>query len=64
VGFAYHEVVYDDKGLVCDYRFLEANEEFGRPHRLKPSEIIGKTVTEVIPGIANDKLDWIGIYGS
>lgn len=63
LGFAYHEVVYDDKGLVCDYRFLEANEEFGRLTGLKPSEIIGKTVTEVIPGIANDKLDWIGIYG-
>lgn len=27
-GYAYHEVVKDDKGKVCDYRFLEVNKTF------------------------------------
>jgi hypothetical protein len=30
---------------------------------LKRAQIIGKRVTEVLPGIEKDSADWIGIYG-
>jgi PAS domain S-box-containing protein len=63
MGYAYHEVVLDDSGKVYDYRFVEANAEFGRLTGLDPQAIIGKTVREVLPGVERDAVDWIGKYG-
>lgn len=63
LGYAYHEVVLDDSGKVCDYRFLDANAEFGKLTGLDYRAIIGKTVREVLPGTEHDPEDWIGKYG-
>jgi PAS domain S-box-containing protein len=62
-GFAYHRIVLDSAGKPCDYVFLEANEAFQRLTGLKTKNIIGKRVTEVIPGISSDPTDWIGRCG-
>jgi len=29
-GFALHELIYNEQGRPCDYRFLEVNPSFGR----------------------------------
>ena len=63
-GFAYHEVLVNDDNKPIDYRYIEANSQFEKLTGLKVSDIIGKTVTEVIPGIENDAADWIGKYGN
>jgi len=63
-AFAYSEVVVNDDNKPIDYRFIEANSQFEKLTGLKVSEIIGKTVTEVLPGIENDPADWIGRYGN
>ena len=63
-GFAYHEVLTNDDNIPIDYRYLEANNQFETFVGLKVSDIIGKTVTEVLPGIENDKADWIGKFGN
>jgi len=63
-GFAYHEVLTNDDNIPIDYRYLEANSQFETFVGLKVSDIIGKTVTEVLPGIKNDKADWIGKFGN
>ncbi|RJQ49067.1 MAG: PAS domain S-box protein [Nitrospiraceae bacterium] len=62
-GFAYHKIVLDDRGKPCDYIFLEINESFERLTGLKGKDIIGKKVTEALPGIEKDSTDWIGKYG-
>lgn len=63
-GFAYHEVVFDeDREQPVDYVFLEVNDAFERLTGLKRENLIGKRVTEVIPGIRKDSADWIGKYG-
>lgn len=62
-GFAYHRIVLDRTGKPCDYVFLEVNNSFERLTGLKGKDIIGKRVTEVLPGIENDPDDWIGKYG-
>jgi PAS domain S-box-containing protein len=59
-GFALHEIVCDDKGRPCDYRFLEVNPAFERVTGLKRNSLIGRTVKEVIPGIESR---WIEAYG-
>ncbi len=62
-GFAHHQIVTDTEGRAVDYIFLEANQAFEDMTGLKVKDIIGKKVTEVIPGIKDDPADWIGRYG-
>jgi PAS domain S-box-containing protein len=63
LGFAYHEIIVDDKGDPIDYRYIDANDVFEKFTGLSPNHIIGKTVTEVLPGIETDPADWIRIFG-
>ncbi|MCK4384147.1 MAG: PAS domain S-box protein, partial [Candidatus Lokiarchaeota archaeon] len=63
-AFAYHEVIVDDNNKPINYRYIEANSQFEKMTGLKISNLIGKTVTEVLPGIENDPADWIGRFGN
>ncbi len=62
-AFAYHQVVTDNEGTPVDFIFLEINEAFEKMTGLKRGEVIGKKVTEVLPGIEKSGFDWIGVYG-
>ena len=62
-GFALHEIILNKKGVPVDYKFLEVNSAFEHLTGLKSKNIIGKKVTEVMPGIEKDPADWIGKYG-
>jgi PAS domain S-box-containing protein len=57
-GFAFHEIILDDRGRPCDYRFIETNPAFEKITGL--SGVKGKTVLEVIPSI---EPYWIKTYG-
>lgn len=59
-GFALHEIICDDNGSPCDYRFLEINPAFERQTGLKREQVIGKTVSEIMPTI---EPYWIELYG-
>ncbi len=59
-GFALHEIITDKSGQPVDYRFIEVNPAFEKQTGLKASEIKGRTVREVLPGIEQK---WIDIYG-
>ncbi|MFH0993785.1 MAG: hypothetical protein V1761_05510, partial [bacterium] len=63
IGYAYHKILCDDRGIPCDYEFIDVNSTFEAITGLKGKDIIGKRVTEVIPGIKSDTFNWIGIYG-
>jgi PAS domain S-box-containing protein len=62
-GFAYHKILFNDEGKPIDYVYLEVNDAFENLTGLKKRNVIGKRVTEVLPGIEKDPVDWIGIYG-
>lgn len=62
-AFAYHQVVLDDHGSPVDYIFLEINSAFEKMTGLKREAVIGKKVTEILPGIGKSDFDWIGTYG-
>lgn len=59
-GFAYHEVIVDADGRPIDYITLEANDAFCAMTRLPREELIGRPITEVLPGI--DPY-WIETFG-
>jgi len=61
-GYAYYKAIVDDKGKPVDYEFLEVNTAFEGFTGLKTSEIIGKTVCEVIPGIKESNFDFTAHY--
>jgi len=62
-GYAHHETITDDSGKPIDYRFLFVNPGFEKMTELKADNIIGKTVSEVIPDIKNSEFDWTDFYG-
>lgn len=49
-GFALHESVYDKKGKLSDFRFIEVNHAFEKITGLHSSNIVGRTVREIFPG--------------
>ncbi|KKL92292.1 hypothetical protein LCGC14_1886150, partial [marine sediment metagenome] len=59
-GFALHEIICDEDGTPCDYRFLEVNPAFERFTGLERDRIVGRTAREVLPGIESY---WIDTYG-
>jgi PAS domain S-box-containing protein len=62
-AFAYHQIILDAQGIPVDYIFLEINKAFEEMTGLKRQEIIGKKVSEVLPGIDKADFNWIGTYG-
>ena len=49
-GFALHEIVCDGRGEPCDYRFLDVNPAFERLTGLDRRRVIGRLVSDVLPG--------------
>ncbi len=62
-GFAYHKIIVDEDNNPIDYEFLDVNKSFEILTGLQKDFIIGKKITEVIPGIRNADPDLIEIYG-
>ena len=60
-GFALHEIICDEKGKPCDYRFIDVNPAFEQLTGLKREDVVGKTVLQVLP---DEDPKWIEIYGS
>ncbi|MBI5604222.1 MAG: PAS domain S-box protein [Deltaproteobacteria bacterium] len=60
-GFALHEIICDETGRPCDYRFLQANPAFERMTGLKAGDLLGRTLYEVLPQAEGL---WVERYGS
>ncbi len=60
-GFSVHEVIVDEQGRPKDYRFLAVNPAFERLTGLNASDIVGKTVLEVLP---ETESYWIEGFGN
>ena len=59
-GFGLHEIICDEAGKPCDYRFLEINPAFERLTGLKREVVVGRTLSQVLPG---DDPRWVELYG-
>jgi PAS domain S-box-containing protein len=59
-GYALQEALFNEKGEPYDYRYLEVNPGFERVLGLKPEQIIGKTVLEVLP---HTESYWLELFG-
>jgi len=59
-GCALHEVVTDEQGRPIDYIFLDINPAFERLTGLRKADVIGRRLTEVLPGL---EPFWFEAYG-
>lgn len=62
MAFAYHEALFDDKGKMIDYRFVDVNPAFEASTGLNRENILGK---RFLQDVASDKIEaarWVGIY--
>jgi len=62
-GYALCKIITDDNNNPVDFVYLEVNDSFERLTGLVKENIIGKRVTEAIPGIENSKPNLFKIYG-
>ena len=60
-GFAYCKMLFDEQGRPVDFVYLDVNAVFERLTGLK--NVVGKQVTEVIPGIKESSPELFDIYG-
>jgi PAS domain S-box-containing protein len=63
IGWAEHQMLFDENGDPEDYVFLSANDAFERFTGLTRSIVLGKKVTDIIPGIREGDPDLIALYG-
>lgn len=59
-GFALHEIVCDENGVPCDFRFLDINPAFEELTGLKRKDVVGRLHSEVLP---DDDPYWLEMYG-
>jgi PAS domain S-box-containing protein len=57
-GFCILQVLFDENGRACDYRYLETNPAFEKQTGL--ADAVGRTVRELVPDI---EPFWFEIYG-
>lgn len=62
-GFAYCKILLDDNNHPIDFVYLELNQAFERLTGLKKEDVLGKKVTEAIPGIKDSYPALFDIYG-
>jgi len=62
-GFTYCKILVDEDDQPIDFVHLEVNDACERSIGLKREDVVGKKVTEAIPGIKECETDLIGIYG-
>ena len=48
-GFYLSQILYDEKGIPFDYRYIDVNSAFEEIVGLKREQIIGKTYNEIVP---------------
>jgi PAS domain S-box-containing protein len=59
-GFSLNEIICNDRGKPCDFRYLQVNPTFERHTGLKVADIVGRTVRELFP---DTEPVWIEQYG-
>ena len=62
-GFAFCQMIFDETGKPIDFVYLQVNDAFERITGLKRDLIIGKKVSQAIPGIKAANPEIFEIYG-
>ena len=61
-GFAYCQMIFDKEGKPSDFIYLQVNDAFSKITGFEKNEIIGKNVSQAIPGIKETNPELFEIY--
>lgn len=53
-AYALHKILYDKNGQAIDYRYLKVNPAWEEIVGIKSKDVLGKKLSEVLPGIEDD----------
>ncbi len=62
-GYAYCQMIFDEGNKPVDFVYLEVNSAFEKLTGIKKESVLGKRVTEAIPGIERANPELFEIYG-
>jgi len=62
-GFAYCKMIFDGKAKPSDFIYLEINDAFEKITGLKKEAVVGRKVSEAIPGTLEANPEIFDIYG-
>jgi len=62
IGYAYHRIICDEEGIPCEYEFIEGNIAFEKLTGLIRSDILGRKVPGIPPGIRYSGVNWMELY--
>lgn len=62
-GYSRHKILTDRLGEPVDYIFLDANSAFEKMTGIDSENVLGKKVTEILPGFAKEDYEWIKLCG-
>ena len=63
MGYACHKIICNDEGIPCDCEFLDVNPAFERLTGLERDRVIGRKMTEIVPGFDEEIAEWIQPFG-
>ncbi len=63
-GLSVHEIILDDRGTPCDYRFLEVNAAFETLTGMRAADVVGRTIAEIHPGVESFLIERYGAVAS
>lgn len=63
VGIAQCEVIVDEQGLPCDFRYLKINDALERMTGIRKADVLGRTTREILRGFEDSEVDWMGVHG-
>ncbi len=62
-GFAFCRMIFDNENNPLDFVYLEVNDNFEKITGLRKESVVGKRVTQAIPGIREANPELFEIYG-
>ncbi|MDG5816734.1 PAS domain S-box protein [Chitinispirillales bacterium ANBcel5] len=63
-GYAFLKLVYDNRGIPCDFKFIHVNKAFENITHLKREQMFSGVASKVIPEIQSSRYDWLGLFSS
>lgn len=63
IGYAEHRILVDEKGVPCDFEYVEVNPMYEEIAGRSVAELLGRRATEASPEVLEGGFNWVRAYG-
>ncbi len=61
-GYFYGQLIKDNNGKVINFKILDINSKFESIVKLKEEDILGKSISDILPSFINESFDWFSFF--